>query len=77
MILDFYCPEIRLGIELDGIQHLEDSAVLHDTLRDEYLMEEFNISILRFSNWQIRTDMVSVITAIKNKAEHLLLNKYD
>lgn len=34
-ILDFYCPEVRLAIELDGGQHNEESNKEYDKLRTE------------------------------------------
>ena len=36
-ILDFYCPEERIAVELDGASHYTVSGNLHDTARDEYL----------------------------------------
>jgi very-short-patch-repair endonuclease len=35
--LDFYCPEGRLAIELDGSQHAEDAQRLHDEKRSSDL----------------------------------------
>lgn len=29
-ILDFYCPQIRLGIELDGNSHTEKEVTMYD-----------------------------------------------
>ena len=37
-ILDFYCPEIRLCIELDGEHHFYKEGCEHDEQRTEYLM---------------------------------------
>ena len=36
-ILDFYCHELRLAIELDGATHLGDQAAAHDARRDAFL----------------------------------------
>ncbi len=36
-IVDFYCPESRLIVELDGTQHYEEEAVEYDRRRTEYL----------------------------------------
>jgi very-short-patch-repair endonuclease len=44
-ILDFYCSDKRLAIELDGFQHLENKD--YDIYRDEYL-ELNDIKVLRF-----------------------------
>ncbi|HOZ84484.1 MAG TPA: DUF559 domain-containing protein [Niabella sp.] len=48
-ILDFYCPEERLAIELDGQGHFEASQAAYDTERDLFL-KEFGIRVLRFEN---------------------------
>jgi very-short-patch-repair endonuclease len=46
-ILDFYCADARLAIELDGGQH--DAQAAYDTQRDEVLAQQ-GITVLRFWN---------------------------
>ena len=61
-ILDFYCPECRLAIELDGQGHFSPVAWEHDSQRTEFL-NKLNIRVLRFENrdvfehldWVLRT----------------------
>jgi very-short-patch-repair endonuclease len=48
-ILDFYCPEIHLGIELDGGQHNETDMIQRDNNRTR-IIEKYNIKIIRFWN---------------------------
>jgi very-short-patch-repair endonuclease len=48
-ILDFYCPEARLDIELDGHQHGQPLGRRVDACRDTWLQER-GIRVLRFSN---------------------------
>ena len=61
-ILDFYCVEKRLGIELDGFHHLENKD--YDKEREEYLL--FNdIRILRFWNREVSANMDKVLERIK------------
>ena len=38
-ILDFYCPELKLCIELDGAGHYNSEGLRHDYVRDKYLSE--------------------------------------
>ena len=45
-ILDFYCPAIRLVVEVDGSQHA-DARKNYDEKRTKYL-KHFNITVLRF-----------------------------
>jgi len=48
-ILDFYCPERRLAIEVDGGQHADSYGQQHDAHRDSYL-SELDIRLIRFWN---------------------------
>jgi len=64
--LDFYCPEIRLAIELDGGQHAEKRAE-HDALRTEYLEAE-GVTVLRFWNWEIFKHLDGVTRTIFDEA---------
>lgn len=51
-IVDFYCKELRLVIEVDGITHQFDDAILKDLSRDENL-GKYGISVLRISAMDI------------------------
>ena len=48
-IVDFYCHEKRLVIELDGSQHFEEIGKEADAIRDAYLQGQ-GLSVLRYSN---------------------------
>ena len=48
-VLDFYCPELKLAIELDGEVHDLEDQKEYDIVRQKYI-EEFGISFLRFTN---------------------------
>ena len=52
-IVDFFCVEARLIIELDGSQHYEKEALEYDNERTEYL-ESLGFNVLRFSNLDIQ-----------------------
>mgnify|MGYP006367893027 CR=1 FL=1 len=51
-ILDFYSPATRLGIELDGSQHVEEKQITYDMERTHLLSKE-GIFLLRFTNRDI------------------------
>jgi len=51
-IVDFYCKELRLVIEVDGITHQFDDAIFKDLSRDETL-GKYGISVLRISAMDI------------------------
>ena len=58
-IVDFYCHEIGLGIELDGSQHGTDDAVEYDAERTKFL-EALGLTVVRYWNHDVlgRTDVV-------------------
>jgi very-short-patch-repair endonuclease len=51
-IVDFYCAEARLAIELDGSQHYEDDNFQRDMYRTE-IIKEYGIKVIRYSNRDI------------------------
>lgn len=48
-IVDIYCPERKLVIEIDGDTHAEDSAILRDKQRTEYI-EALGYTVIRYTN---------------------------
>lgn len=48
-IIDFYCPELKLAIELDGEVHDSPEQKEYDKVRQEYL-EAFGITFIRIKN---------------------------
>lgn len=69
-ILDFYCPEIKLAIELDGPSHFNEDVPYYDNQRQKYI-EAFGITFLRFNNMDIYNNITGVLQAIYNKAKEL------
>ena len=63
-ILDFYCAERMLCIELDGGQHDLPEHRRHDEMRAAFLERE-NIRTIRFWNSQVREDMENVLRRIR------------
>ncbi len=62
-IVDFYCSERRLIVEIDGSQHIENKA--YDTERDQYLVS-LGYAILRFWNNEINTNIEGVLLKIQS-----------
>lgn len=63
-IVDFYCPEYKIVIEIDGSQHFEDKAVIADKQRDAYL-KNLGLTVLRYSNYDINHNFDGVCEDIK------------
>ena len=62
-ILDFYCPQAKLVIEIDGGQHFEAENVILDVKRTHYL-EEHGLKVLRFANLEVLQETDSVLGVI-------------
>ena len=60
-IVDFYCPESKLVIEIDGSAH--DKQEEYDQEREKVL-EILGYQVVRFRNHQIENDLDSVLDAI-------------
>ena len=64
-IVDFYCPEEKLAIELDGQGHFECAGKEYDKQRMEFL-GELGIRVLRFENCLILKNLDAVLEEIKS-----------
>ena len=64
-ILDFFCYELMLGIELDGYSHQFLEVHLNDSVK-ENTMNSLGITVLRFTDEQIFKDMFNVLLAIED-----------
>src|SRR5262249_26219551 len=61
--INFYCPEIRLAIELDGDSHFTDEAKRYDRERQAWI-ESFGIRFLRFTNTDVSENLDGVLHVI-------------
>ena len=62
-IVDFYCAEKKLAIELDGTQHFLEDGKRADMERDAYL-RSVGLTILRYSNRDINQQFTRVCNDI-------------
>ena len=62
-ILDFYCPKVRLAVELDGSQHYEEGQKQYDEKRTEKL-KKLGIFVLRFTNKEVDVNFRGVCARI-------------
>ena len=65
MIVDFYCPEERLAIELDGKEHGDPLGAANDEVRKE-LLRKNAVRVVRFENKEVFEDMERVLEGIKS-----------
>jgi very-short-patch-repair endonuclease len=63
-ILDFYCPEVKLAIEVDGGIHRETSQKAYDEQRTQDLAN-LGIQVIRFWNSEVESNLEVVLQRIK------------
>ncbi len=68
--IDFYCPKLKLAIEVDGATHFSDEDIEKDKIRQRKI-EEFGIKFLRFTNLDIYDSLSGVIDIIKEKIKEI------
>ena len=65
-VLDFYCPTLKLAIELDGNNHFINGGYEYDEFRTEILKRR-GIHVLRFENRCIWESIDSVVEVIRSE----------
>ena len=58
-IVDFYCHEAKLIVEVDGSQHYTEDGEAYDKERSA-LLREFKLEVIRFSNYDVDTNFEGV-----------------
>ena len=71
--LDFYCPRLKICIELDGDHHYSRQGYEHDLTRNTYLSHEHGITILRYEN----KDVFKFPEMIRAEITNLVKEKLD
>ena len=71
-IADFYCYDLRLVIEIDGITHLDEDVIRKDRIKSQYFTS-IGLNILRFSddlvlgNWMmVEKELIQYIKEFEN-----------
>ncbi|NQT65180.1 MAG: endonuclease domain-containing protein [FCB group bacterium] len=65
-IVDFYCSELKLGIEIDGESH--DDQIEYDNIRSSAL-NNIGIKLIRFSNTDIMCNLEGVYLDLEKKVK--------
>lgn len=65
-IVDFYCKDLQLAIEVDGSIHFEEGQEEKDNLRQQKL-ESLGVKVIRFSDWDVRNNLSWVIREIEKE----------
>jgi very-short-patch-repair endonuclease len=65
-IVDFYCAEKKLIIEVDGEVHLEKEMIEYDQDRTE-ILEGLGLKVIRFKNSEVLENIEMILERIKNE----------
>ncbi len=65
-ILDFYCPKLKLAIELDGGQHSHDDKRAYDFVRTSYL-KTHGIDVMRVWNHEVLQNSEGILDRLAEK----------
>ena len=68
-IVDFYCKDLLLALEIDGITHQDEKVILNDKIRQESL-EMAGVSFLRFDALLV----INKVEAAVREIERWILN---
>ncbi|MBB6129161.1 endonuclease domain-containing protein [Mucilaginibacter lappiensis] len=75
-IVDFYCKDLMLAVEIDGMSHNHEEAFNKDELRQQKL-ESFGIRFLRFSESELKSDIQNVLRTIESTIIALIKDDSD
>jgi len=73
-VLDFYCPEARMAVEVDGQIHARLDQREKDQRRTAWLNDQ-GVFVLRISAESVRVNLDGVLTWIRTNAEERMRGK--
>ncbi|MFH0804403.1 MAG: endonuclease domain-containing protein [Candidatus Zambryskibacteria bacterium] len=73
-VVDFYCPKLKLAIEIDGDLHYQSNEIEDYDANRQILISTFGISFLRFQNPEIYKNIDGVLRTIESV---ILKSKYN
>ena len=62
-IVDFYCTQLKLVIEIDGDSHNSENAQAYDVERTQ-ILEGYGLTVIRFTNQEVLSDFEGVCGVI-------------
>ncbi len=63
-VVDFYCPALKIAIEVDGGYHNNKEQIDYDKYRQE-IIEDLGIKFIRFTNEEVINGTKQVVKKIK------------
>lgn len=69
-VIDFYCSELRLGVEVDGNSHCTDQAKTYDNERSRHIAAH-DITVIRFTNEEIFHNIEQVLLRLADAVNEI------
>jgi len=69
-VIDFYCPELKLALELDGGTHTDPKQKEYDKKREKYL-EKYNLTFIRIKDEELFGNPNKAFAKIENSLKQL------
>ena len=69
-IADFYCHQLKFVIEIDGSIHNKEDVKINDNIRQQEI-EDLGITVIRFTNSQVKNNPEIILEQINKKIEEL------
>ena len=66
-VIDFYCPELKLAVEIDGDSHFQNDVENNEKYRQAFI-ESFGVQFLRFTNEDVFKNLDGVIETVRRTA---------
>ena len=71
-IVDFYCKDLKLAVEVDGSIHFREGHQEKDEKRQRRL-ESLGVKVMRFSDTDVRNNLSWVLNEIRDEINRLIL----
>jgi very-short-patch-repair endonuclease len=69
-IVDFYCPELKLVIEIDGATHETEEEIRQDKVREDFL-ESLGLVVRRYYNIEVKEGLGVLVEDLKEYCDKL------
>ena len=72
-IADFWCPKLKLVVEIDGPSHLVEGQAEYDDHRAKVMAEQLGAKTIRFTNMEVFTKRASVAYRFRQVVEQRMV----
>jgi len=63
-IVDFYCPKLKLVIEIDGESHYQENTQAYDNERTQ-ILQTYGLKVIRFNNDEVLSNFTGVVDVLE------------